>query len=46
MDNGYEITIPREDEAEHIGNMLLQFNLEIVISYPFSIFLTPHEASQ
>ena len=28
MDFGYEITIPMEDEAEHIGNMLLQFNLE------------------
>lgn len=30
MDNGYEITIPREDEAEHIGNMLLQFNIESI----------------
>ena len=28
MDLGYEITIPMEEEAEYIGNMLLEFNLE------------------
>ena len=28
MDSVYEVTVPMEDEAEHIGNMLLQFNLE------------------
>jgi GNAT superfamily N-acetyltransferase len=28
MDFGYEITIPMEKEAEYIGNMLLEFNLE------------------
>ena len=28
MNFGYEISIPIEDEAEHIGNMLLEFNLK------------------
>ncbi|AUM96111.1 MULTISPECIES: GNAT family N-acetyltransferase [Clostridium] len=28
MDFGYEITIPMEEEAEYIGNMLLEFNLQ------------------
>lgn len=28
MDFGYKIIIPMEDEAEYIGNMLLQFNIE------------------
>ena len=28
MDVEYEITIPMEEEAEYIGNMLLEFNLE------------------
>ncbi len=28
MDFEYEVTIPEENEAEHIGNMLLQFNIE------------------
>ena len=28
MDLGYEITIPKDEEAEYIGNMLLEFNLE------------------
>ena len=28
MDFGYEMTIPMEEEAEYIGNMLLEFNLE------------------
>ncbi len=29
MDFGYEITIPMEEEAEYIGNMLLEFNLQL-----------------
>lgn len=28
MDYGFEITIPMEEEANYIGNMLLEFNLE------------------
>ncbi|MEW9094616.1 MAG: GNAT family N-acetyltransferase [Clostridiaceae bacterium] len=28
MDFGYEITIPMDEEAEYIGNMLLEFNLQ------------------
>ncbi len=28
MGSGYEITIPKEKEADFIGNMLLKFNLE------------------
>lgn len=28
MEFGYEITIPMEEEADYIGNMLLEFNLE------------------
>ncbi|WP_242961022.1 GNAT family N-acetyltransferase [Clostridium peptidivorans] len=28
MDSRYEITIPMEEEAEYIGNMLLEFNLQ------------------
>lgn len=30
MDFGYEITIPMDGEAEYIGNMLLEFNIESV----------------
>lgn len=29
MDFVYEITIPMEEEAEYIGNMLLEFNLQL-----------------
>ncbi|MBO0545898.1 hypothetical protein EXQ32_20410 [Clostridium botulinum] len=29
MDFSYEITIPMEEEAEYIGNMLLEFNLQL-----------------
>ena len=28
MDYSYEITTPKEDEAEYVGNMLLEFNLQ------------------
>ena len=28
IDFGYEITIPMEEEADYIGNMLLEFNLQ------------------
>ncbi len=30
MDFGYEITIPMEEETEHIGSMLLKYNLESI----------------
>lgn len=30
MDSGYQITIPIDEEADYIGNMLLKFNLELI----------------
>ncbi len=30
MDSGYEITIPKEEETEYIGNRLLAYNLESI----------------